>query len=152
MYKKVSIVVSIYNSEKFLEDMLKSLACQTYPKEFLEILLIDDGSKDNSAQICLEFCKENSNFKYIRKENGGVSSARNLGLSLATGYYITFFDSDDTCDKYYVEKMVEAFKDDVQLVCCGILEKTDDVETPYAYKTNKTFSLEVKNTNALLLC
>jgi len=140
--KKVSIVVSIYNSEKYLKDMLDCLANQTYPKMFLEIILVNDGSTDSSRSICDDYCKRYDNFKLVNKQNGGISSARNAGLKVSTGDYITFFDSDDTVELTYVEKMVNAFiESESDIVCCGINEKIDNVINQYGYNENKTFSI-----------
>ncbi len=89
----ISIIVPVYNAEKYLEKCLTSLQTQTY--EELEILLIDDGPKDNSAGICQAFCEKDSRFVYIYQENQGVSAARNRGLREAKGEYVGFVDSDD---------------------------------------------------------
>lgn len=141
--KKVSIVVSIYNSEKYLKDMLDCLVNQTYSKEFLEVILVNDGSTDSSRSICEYYCKCYDNFKLVNKQNGGISSARNAGYSVSSGDYITFFDSDDTVDFTYVEKMVEAFETgDSDIVCCGINEKVDNVINQYGYSKDKTFSIK----------
>ncbi|MBO5204316.1 MAG: glycosyltransferase family 2 protein [Clostridia bacterium] len=97
----VSIIIPVYNVEKYLPECLESVINQTYKN--LEILLIDDGSPDNSGKICDEYAEKDARIKVIHKENGGVSSARNLGLNIATGEYITFIDSDDFVDEHYVE-------------------------------------------------
>lgn len=139
----VSIIVSIYNSEKYLKDMLDCLACQTYPRDSLEIILVNDGSTDSSLGICQEYQSRFSNFKVVSKSNGGISSARNAGLKVASGKYVTFFDSDDTADLDYVQKMVDAIKKtNCELVCCGIKENIDDVINNYGYDEDKTFELE----------
>lgn len=104
MQLKISIIVPIYNSEQFLYRCLKSLQAQTY--ENLEILMIDDGSCDNSASICREFCNEDSRFNYYYQENSGVSTARNRGLDLAVGDYIGFCDSDDWVEADMFETLV----------------------------------------------
>lgn len=141
--KKVSVIVSIYNSEKYLNDMLDCLVMQTYPSEYLEVILVNDGSFDTSASICKDYCLRYNNFKLINKQNGGISSARNAGFKVASGEYITFFDSDDTVDERFVEKMVEAFDiSSAEIVCCGIKEKIDNVINEYGYNQNKTFSIK----------
>lgn len=101
--KKISIIVPIYNMEKYLNRMLDSLITQTYKN--LEILLIDDGSCDNSGKICDEYAKRDNRIKVVHKTNKGVSISRNLGIELATGDYIGFVDSDDTIDKMMYEKL-----------------------------------------------
>lgn len=144
--ENVSIIVSIYNSEKYLKDMLDCLAFQTYPREGLEIILVNDGSTDSSLDICQEYQSRFSNFKIVSKINGGISSARNAGLKVASGKYVTFFDSDDTADLDYVQKMVDAIeKTNCELVCCGIKEKIDDVINEYGYNEDKTFSIDNEN-------
>lgn len=93
----ITIVVPIYNMEKYLNRCLDSILNQTYQN--LEILLINDGSSDDSEKICLEYTKLDKRIKYLKKENGGLSSARNLGIKNATGKFIGFVDSDDVIDK-----------------------------------------------------
>ena len=89
----ISIIVPIYNTEKYLHECLDSIINQTYAN--FEVLLVNDGSTDSSGIICQEYVKNDSRFRYFEKENGGVSSARNLGLERSEGVYITFIDSDD---------------------------------------------------------
>lgn len=101
----ISIIVPVYNVEKYLENSIKSLINQTI-FEKLDIILIDDGSTDNSAKICHKFSKMYNNIKFISQKNGGVSSARNLGLDIACGKYITFFDADDLVENNIYEKLL----------------------------------------------
>ena len=97
----VSVIIPVYNVEKYLENCLNSIINQTYKD--IEIILIDDGSTDSSGDICDVYAAKDQRIKVIHKENGGVSSARNIGLSLATGEYIGFVDSDDYIHKDYFE-------------------------------------------------
>ena len=97
----ISIIIPIYNVENYLRQCLDSIMGQTY-KNF-ECLLINDGSPDHSSKICEEFVEKDSRFRYFEKENGGVSSARNLGIEHSKGEYITFIDSDDWVDSDYLE-------------------------------------------------
>ena len=97
----ISIIVPIYNVENYLRQCLDSIMNQTYQN--FECLLINDGSPDNSADICREYVSKDSRFRYFEKENGGVSSARNLGIECSKGQYITFIDSDDWVESDYVE-------------------------------------------------
>ena len=105
----ISVIVPIYNVENYLRMCLDSIQNQTY-KNF-ECLLINDGSPDNSAEICREYVAKDSRFRYFEKENGGVSSARNYGVELAEGSFITFVDPDDWLEPNYLEilylKMIE---------------------------------------------
>lgn len=91
--KKISVIVPIFNSEKYLNRCIESILCQTYKN--IEVILVDDGSTDNSGRICDLYKNKNSNIQVIRKCNGGQSSARNKGIEIATGDYIAFVDSDD---------------------------------------------------------
>jgi len=97
MEKLISIIVPVYNVEDFLENCIKSIIEQTYSN--LEIILVDDGSKDNSGKLCDYFARRDKRIKIIHKKNGGLSSARNAGLEIATGVYIMFIDSDDFYEK-----------------------------------------------------
>jgi glycosyltransferase involved in cell wall biosynthesis len=107
MVKKVSIVIPIYNVDGFLERCLTSVKEQNYTS--FEVLLIDDGSTDNSSKICNEFVKNDDRFIYIYQKNSGVSAARNNGIREAHGDYITFVDGDDFLEESHIEKMVNGF-------------------------------------------
>ncbi len=96
----ISIIVPMYNVEKYLERCLKSIQKQSFSD--FEVLLIDDGSSDNSAAIAQKFCDTDDRFHIIHKENSGVSDCRNIGLRKATGEYITFIDSDDYLSPDYL--------------------------------------------------
>ena len=100
----ISIIIPIYNAEKYLNDCLKSIQQQTYSD--LEVFMVDDGSKDSSAEICKKFEREDSRFHYIYQENAGVSVARNTGLSQANGEWIGFVDADDEIDKIFLQEML----------------------------------------------
>lgn len=99
----ISIIIPIYNSKKYLGTCIESIIKQSYQN--LEILLINDGSTDGSADLCDMYAAQDSRIKVIHKQNGGVSSARNKGLASAQGKYITFVDSDDFVDPGYVFEM-----------------------------------------------
>ena len=116
--KKVSIIVPVYNVELYLEKCVESLICQTYPN--IEIILINDGSTDSSSKICDKLSKNNSKIKVIHKKNEGVSSARNLGLNVCTGEYITFVDSDDYINNNYIETLLKSIiENNTDLSVCG---------------------------------
>lgn len=93
----ISIIIPCYNQAQFLPETLQSVLDQTYSN--WECIIVNDGSPDNSEEIALEWCKKDSRFRYHKKENGGISSARNAGLILAKGDYIQFLDSDDLLEK-----------------------------------------------------
>lgn len=99
----ISIIIPIYNVENYLRQCLDSIVAQTYQN--FECILINDGSPDNSSDICREYVSKDSRFKYFEKDNGGVSSARNLGIEHSKGEYITFIDSDDWVDSDYLEAL-----------------------------------------------
>ena len=101
---KITIIVPVYNVEKYLKEAIDSAIMQTYTN--LEIILIDDGSKDNSGIICDEYAKKDNRIKVVHQENKGLSGARNTGLEEATGEYIMFLDSDDIFPKDACEKML----------------------------------------------
>ncbi|MFD2598325.1 glycosyltransferase family 2 protein [Sphingobacterium corticis] len=100
----ISIIIPIHNSESFLEACLESVKNQSY--QDYEVLLIDDGSQDRSADICSSYVDKDERFKYFHQKNMGVSSARNLGIKLCKGDYIVFIDSDDRVERVYLEKLV----------------------------------------------
>lgn len=106
---KVSIVIPIYNVEKYLRECINSVTSQTYPN--IEIILVDDGSTDNSKAICKEYEQKYSDVKLVIKENGGLSDARNAGILKSTGQYILFLDADDYWDNSnFILDLVEYIK------------------------------------------
>ena len=107
MDEKISIISPVYNVEDYLKDCVESILNQTYKN--IELILIDDGSTDNSGKICDEYASKDNRVKIVHKKNGGLSSARNAGLDIATGDYIFFVDSDDFLYKNSViEKIIKA--------------------------------------------
>lgn len=118
----ISVIVTIYNVEKYLDKCIQSILEQTY-SEF-ELLLVDDGSFDGSCDIAQKYVNQDKRVKYFYQNNQGVSAARNYGLSLSTGEYICFFDSDDYIEKSMLEIMHNQISNDsnCQLVVCGINE------------------------------
>lgn len=101
----ISVIIPTYNVESFIKECIDSIEYQTYKN--LEILLIDDGSTDNSGDICDEYALKNNRIKVIHKNNGGLSDARNVGIDLAQGDYIAFIDSDDFIYPEYFEYLYE---------------------------------------------
>lgn len=102
----ISLIVPVYNVEKYLHKCLESIVSQTY-KNF-EVLLINDGSTDNSGEICDEYCKRDNRFKVIHKKNEGVSIARNIGIEKCSGNWISFIDGDDFVDSEYLLNLYSA--------------------------------------------
>lgn len=102
---KISVIVPVYNAEKTISKCIQSLLEQTF-QEF-ELILVNDGSKDNSLQLLKEFEEHHSNFKVIDQVNGGASIARNTGLDAASGDYIVFVDIDDYLDSDYLDVLYQ---------------------------------------------
>ena len=122
-YFLISIVIPVYNAEKYLEQCLNSIKNQTY-KNF-EVILVNDGSDDNSENICKSFSEEDARFKYFTKSNGGASSARNFGLDNVTGDYITFIDADDWVDENHLEVLINNIKDNNSDMAISSIKKFD---------------------------
>lgn len=129
----ISVVVPIYKVEDFLEKCVESLINQTYKN--IEIILVDDGSPDNCPKMCDEFSKKDKRIRVIHKKNGGLSDARNKGIDIAKGKYITFIDSDDYVSVDYIEYLYKVLtKYNAKISTCGhyicfdkkTVEKTSD--------------------------
>ncbi len=111
-----SVIVPVYNTQKYLKECLDSILSQTY-KDF-EIILVDDGSTDESGKICDEAAKNDNRVNVIHKKNGGVSSARNAGIAIAKGSYLAFVDSDDFVAPLWLEHInKEAQKNNCDIIC-----------------------------------
>ena len=119
----VSIIVPIYNASKYLCECLDSIINQTYHD--IEVLCIDDGSRDNSAELCKKYQLIDSRIVYIYQENAGVSAARNRGLEQARGEYICFIDSDDLVDPHYIEHLLMLSEDGSMGICSYARNKTE---------------------------
>lgn len=135
----VSIIVPVYNAEKYLNRCIDSILSQTMTD--FELLLIDDGSKDNSGRICDEYTEKDARVRVFHKPNGGVSSARNLGLDNAKGKWITFVDADDRCSCNYLEHLLSKVKDDTDLIIsyAVICDSTGEKAEVYPeYRVNAT--------------
>lgn len=104
----VSIIVPIYNIEEYIRECIDSILAQTYPD--FELILVDDGSPDNCGRICDEYAEKDVRIKVIHKENGGLTSARNAGLSVAKGDWIMHVDGDDWIEPDMIESLIEAAK------------------------------------------
>lgn len=125
--KLISIIVPVYNVEKYLKKCVYSILNQSYKN--LEVILVNDGSTDNSGKICDELSREDSRIKVYHKDNGGLSDARNYGVAKANGEYVGFVDSDDYIDQYMYENLYKAIrKYNTQIAECGITR---------VYKNNK---------------
>lgn len=137
---KVSVIVPIYNVEKYLEKCINSLLSQTL--EDIQIILVNDGSKDNSGNIAKEYEKNNKDrVIYVEKANGGLSDARNYGLKYATGDFVAFLDSDDYIEKNAYEEMYnKAIEENADYVECDFIWEFPNkirVDKQYPYKNKK---------------
>lgn len=114
----ISIIVPVYNVEKYISDCVQSVLGQSFPN--FELILVDDGSKDNSGKICDSFAAQDKRITVIHKKNQGVSSARNDGIEISKGKYITFLDSDDMLCEHFLQEGIKACeKGNLELFCCG---------------------------------
>lgn len=102
-YPLISVIVPVYNSEEFVSECIESILNQTYPN--IELILVDDGSKDNSGRICDQYANQHDNITAIHKQNGGAGAARNVGIEQAKGEFIIFVDSDDFIDNNMIESL-----------------------------------------------
>lgn len=123
--KNISIIIPVYNVEKYLNDCIDSVLAQTL--QDIEIILIDDGSTDNCGNICDAYAIKDKRIIVIHKQNGGLSSARNMGIKNATGMYLFFLDSDDILlDDNTLEKIWEAIIHCMPEVACFLIQKTSE--------------------------
>lgn len=135
----ISVIIPIYKVEKYLDECLYSIVNQTY--ENLEILLVDDGSPDNCGKICDEYAQKDNRIKVIHKENGGLSSARNAGLDIAKGEYISFVDSDDVIDEKFIETLYKmCINNSVDIAICDYMRFTDTIEKDKSENTINVYS------------
>lgn len=137
----ISIIVPVYNVEKYLSKCIESILHQTYKN--WELILVDDGTPDNSGKICDEYALNDSRIKVFHKANGGVSSARNLGLEKASGNFIMFIDSDDWISENCLEISVDEInKDNLDALQFGFIEVFPEKENPKIKKTTVILSGE----------
>lgn len=136
----ISIVIPIYNVEMYLQRCIDSIINQS--NNNIEIILVDDGSTDSCSSICDEYLKKDKRIKVIHKKNGGLSDARNAGIKIATGKYITFIDGDDYIDTFFVEKLYNAaISTNSDIVCCGIKAVYEDANRHKINLSDKFISL-----------
>ena len=130
---KVSIIVPIYNVERYLQSCIDSILVQTY-KDF-ELILVDDGSPDQSGVICDKYAAQDPRIQVIHKQNQGLGMARNTGLEHATGEFVCFVDSDDWIEPNALECWVKAQKQyNADIVMCNYQKRTDEKEVLYRYE------------------
>lgn len=106
--EKISVIIPVYNDEKYLAQCLDSVLRQTYSN--IEIILVDDGSTDSTPELCEKYREKYANIRILHKKNGGVGSSRNAGLEMATGEYILFVDHDDLLSETHIEELYKLLK------------------------------------------
>ena len=126
----ISVIIPLYNCEKYINKAIKSLLNQTYDFRKIEVLLINDGSSDTSLEIAKNYAKKYSNIKVFSHENKGVSYTRNVGLKNALGAYITFLDADDYISNNTIKNLVNFFDNNS--------DKIDILTYPLFYEKGKT--------------
>jgi len=131
---KISVIVPVYNIEKYIDKNLNSLVNQTYQN--IEIIVVNDGTKDNSEEIINRYLKlYGEKIKYYKKKNGGLSSARNYGLSKSSGKYIIFIDGDDYVEPNLIEKLYNSCKEnDSDIAICDIFDHYENLDKINIYK------------------
>lgn len=125
----ISVIVPMYNSEKYIDRCIESLIMQTYTD--IEIVLVDDGSKDNTFTVCRKYTETDDRVKYFFQENKGVSGARNTGILKSTGEYIMFVDSDDWMPTEGIELLYDKMQDNVLDMVIGGLSRVKEGENDY---------------------
>lgn len=149
MNKKVSIVVPVYNVEKYISGCLDSILVQSYGN--IEVIVVDDGSKDGSGAICDRYGERDHRVKVLHKKNGGLSDARNYGLRECTGEYIAFIDSDDYVSEFYIENLLNAAqKHDADISTCKL--RLTDVEMKDCTELAQRRSVQVLMTESGRKC
>ena len=126
---KISIIVPIYNGERYVEQLIEAIKKQTY--KHIEVILVDDGSKDKTLESCYKFVGNDDRFVIYSKKNGGASSARNYGLEKASGEYIAFIDADDYIFPDYIQYLYDLIqKYSADASCCGYFKMWDTEKMP----------------------
>lgn len=137
----ISVIIPVYGVEKYISQCLESVINQTYKN--LEIIVVNDGTKDRSADIAKEYAAKDSRIKVYDFQNGGLSVARNRGLEIATGDYISYIDSDDWLDTKMYETLLEAaMKNEADMVKCGIIETNGAAEEKITFSDVKIINNE----------
>ncbi|MCR5720255.1 MAG: glycosyltransferase [Lachnospiraceae bacterium] len=139
----VSVVIPVYNVQKYLECCIDSILNQTYKE--VEIILVDDGSKDESGAICDRYGEKYENVRVYHRENAGVSASRNFGTEISKGKYIAFVDSDDYVEPGYIEKLLNAIvSNNTEIALCNYNKVNDDNEVIHELDVVKDEVLDAK--------
>ncbi|MBQ9832145.1 MAG: glycosyltransferase family 2 protein [Clostridia bacterium] len=143
----ISVIVPVYNGEKTIENTLKSILAQTYKD--IEVIAINDGSTDGTIDVLEAFSKQDDRLKIVNKQNGGVSSARNAGLKIVNGEYITFVDADDATEADMYELLINAIeKYDADIAHCGY-KRIENGEEMFSNTSGKVY---VQSCDEALAC
>lgn len=148
---RISVIVPVYKVEKYLNECVTSITNQTYQN--MEIILVDDGSPDNCPEMCDSWAQKDNRITVIHKTNGGLSSARNAGIDIATGKYLSFVDSDDTIEKDMLKTMfLAAQKYNAEIVCCGrkLIVSENDIRPMHCILGEKIYTSEEAMSEVLL--
>ena len=129
---QISVIVPAYNAEETIKKTIDDILNQTY-RDF-ELIIVNDGSIDSTREICEEIEKSDNRVRLLNQKNGGLSNARNNGIKIAVGEFITLIDSDDRVEMYYLEYLMKAIQDNDADMACG---KTDRVKEGYDLKENR---------------
>ena len=152
---KISIIIPFYNSEEYLEDAIESIINQSIGFENIQLILVNDGSKDNGEEICLRYKNKYNNIVYVRQNNQGVSSARNIGLKYVEGKYINFIDSDDKWTEpslLYLYNFMEQNYMEIDFVSARIKNFEANEDYHYLdYKFAKTRVIDVEKEPDMLI-
>lgn len=142
----ISVIVPVYNDEKYINQCVDSILNQTYPK--LEIILIDDGSTDKTAEICEQYRQKFNQIRVLHKINEGVGASRNAGLAMATGDYILFVDHDDWLDKNHIQNLYDLLKKNDADIAIGNFNEFHENDSTFFYYLSddnyfeKTFNIK----------
>lgn len=142
----ITVVIPVYNVEKYIDEAMDSIINQSIGFEKIEVLFVDDSSKDNSKEICMKYVNKYSNVKYIFQKNMGVSAARNNGIDNATGKYINFLDADDKWNYDAFEKAIYVLEKDKKLNLVSIRRKIIELQNEftqfdYMFYTNRKVNI-----------
>lgn len=146
---KVSVIVPIYNVEQYVDACLRSVEQQTLDE--LEVIVVDDGSTDRSSEIAKQYCARNSNFRYIRKENGGLMSAWTMGVRESHGDYIGFVDSDDCAKPEMFERLYNvAIDNNADIVYCDYIDNNGRIYSTQVLTEGSYINTELDNIRPLV--
>lgn len=147
MDEKICVVVPVYNVEKYVKKCIESIIEQSYSN--IEVIIVNDGSTDNSLNVCIESSKNDDRIKVVTKKNGGLSDARNYGMKFCTSKLITFIDSDDYVSKDYIKNLYELMiKHNADISCTNYINCYED--NTFEKKVKRNFEKVYSSKNAII--